>query len=406
MNVPPSKASARQAYWDVARALLMFLGIPFHSALIYVTPGFGVYAVENSLALQYMETAIHSFRMQAFFLVSGYFAGLLLARRSPNLWVKDRFIRLGIPLLACIFLVNIPQTWLTVWGMEAAQPRDMAQANQRFLALLTTPGRQWLSHLWFLVVVLEYSALTALAHHRWPRLQHLLVPPKVVEFVIRHLTLVLLVFMIGAGTFWVAARVFLSVTGLYDNTFATLLALNDFLVYAPFFMAGIVLSRAPALLETFTTPRPLLWIGAASMVTVVSCGQHYYGSDSNIGKALMSFVGAFSGMLMAHVVLSGARRWFDRPNPIVTSLVGGAMAIYIVHQPVLKLLGIVMFRVDWPAGVEFTLIVILTFLISYLIYLLARRNVWTNLFLNGVKPKDPPKSAPVPPGVDSRSLAG
>ena len=61
MTVLPSKASTRQAYWDVARAFLMFLGIPFHSALIYVTPGFGIYAVENSVALEYLEVSIHSF---------------------------------------------------------------------------------------------------------------------------------------------------------------------------------------------------------------------------------------------------------------------------------------------------------------------------------------------------------
>lgn len=406
MSTAPATPGTRQAYWDVARAFLMFLGIPYHSALIYARPGFGVLAVDQSVIFQYLEMAIHSFRMQAFFLVSGYFAGLLLARRSPDQWVRDRFIRLGAPLLAGIVLINIAQMWLTVYGMEAAQPRDAAQAQQGFLTLLTTPGRHWLSHLWFLVVVLEYSALAALAHHLWPRLQHLRVPPRMAGLMSDHLAVMLLVFMTAAGAFWVAARVFMSVTGLYDSNVASLLSLSDFLVYAPYFAGGMVLSRAPAVLEAFTRPRLVLWIGAAVAVAIACHVYRSYGGESTIGKVLTSFVGGFSGVLMAHVVLSGARRWFDRPNPIVTSLVAGAMAIYIVHQPVLKLLGIAMFRVDWPIAVEFALIVVLTFLISYLFYRVARLNVWTNLFFNGTKPKDPRKSAPVPPGASSRSLAG
>ncbi|MGP4130872.1 acyltransferase family protein [Pantoea tagorei] len=99
----------REYFLDSIRAYLMLLGVPFHVSLIYSTQKWAVNSHEASLWLTVLNDFIHSFRMQVFFVISGYFSYMLYLRYEAKRWLKVRMERVGIPLLTAVPLITLPQ---------------------------------------------------------------------------------------------------------------------------------------------------------------------------------------------------------------------------------------------------------------------------------------------------------
>ena len=86
---------SRIYYMDNLRAVAMFLGLVLHAAVFYNSwplPA-GKLHPENSEILHIVVEMIHVFRMELFFLVAGFFACLLMKRKSLKALVKNRFSR-------------------------------------------------------------------------------------------------------------------------------------------------------------------------------------------------------------------------------------------------------------------------------------------------------------------------
>ncbi|VTM91600.1 Glucans biosynthesis protein C [Raoultella ornithinolytica] len=99
----------REYFFDSIRAWLMLLGIPFHISLIYSSHSWHVNSLEPSWWLTLFNDFIHAFRMQVFFVISGYFSYMLFLRYPLKKWWKVRVERVGIPMLTAIPLLTLPQ---------------------------------------------------------------------------------------------------------------------------------------------------------------------------------------------------------------------------------------------------------------------------------------------------------
>lgn len=91
---------ARRHDLDALRAVAMLLGIVLHASLAYV-PGvrWPVHDTQTAPALGVIAVVIHGFRMPLFFLLSGYFTALLWRSRGCVATLRQRVIRVFIPLL-------------------------------------------------------------------------------------------------------------------------------------------------------------------------------------------------------------------------------------------------------------------------------------------------------------------
>ena len=97
----------RKHYLDHLRAFLMFLGIPYHTAMIYSTnTDWLVSSVETSFLLTWVFQFTHTFRMPAFMIISGFFAMMMIRKQGDAVWLRSRFFRLGVPLVSVALLVN------------------------------------------------------------------------------------------------------------------------------------------------------------------------------------------------------------------------------------------------------------------------------------------------------------
>ncbi len=102
---------------DALRGFAMLLGIVLHAAMSFLG---GVWSVNDVRAgsefFWWLVLGIHGFRMQLFFLLSGFFTSMIWQKRGLNQLVWHRFKRIFLPLLLC-FVTIIP---LMNWVSEEA----------------------------------------------------------------------------------------------------------------------------------------------------------------------------------------------------------------------------------------------------------------------------------------------
>lgn len=104
-------AKSKIVYIDRLKVILTVLVVLHHSFITYGAPG-GWYFVQKT-TLTYALTPMilfvsvnQSFFMGFFFFLSAYFTGPSYDKKGPSRFVKDRLIRLGIPLICYSFVLG------------------------------------------------------------------------------------------------------------------------------------------------------------------------------------------------------------------------------------------------------------------------------------------------------------
>ena len=148
----------RLHHLDAARALLLLLGLPFHvatKAIFESDPAATDF--QQSLLIGGWASITHVFRMFAFFMLAGYFAGMIRERKGTRAWLAERTRRLGLPFLASLLTLGTLQYQL--------QDTLLGKTSPPFLGLPLA-----LDHLWFLVVLLGFCVTYAAVPLQWLRL--------------------------------------------------------------------------------------------------------------------------------------------------------------------------------------------------------------------------------------------
>ncbi|MDO7841671.1 acyltransferase family protein [Sphingomonas immobilis] len=377
--------ASREHYWDATRALLMLLGIPFHAALAFQT-GWWIVATHNhSIVLDYAAEAIHLFRMPAFFLVAGYFAAMLLARRAPGDWLRGRVMRLGVPLVAAL-LTLIPVLNIACELSNFAPGAALAS----FWNLSLTSGGYWVRHLWFLIVLLYLSGGAALAVRAVPSLRTLRLPVGADGWVARHPLAALLAVATLAGLFEAGAIETFYTAHLNTTIPQEILRLDDLLGALPWFGIGLVLQRSPQGREAFTR---FDWRWTVLAVVAVAGSLMLF---KTAPPPVYRFAGSIAALLVTQSIIAGARRAFDRPSAMVDRIVRRSFTIYLVHVPVIAWLALLADHWSLPAGPAFLFVTAAALAISAGLAALVERVALLRLLYGGTAPATSGK-APSPP---------
>jgi glucans biosynthesis protein C len=148
------RSEAWQILWD-CRGLLAFLGILIHSARIYSPETFSLSDGDSHIFFKYIVDFIHAFRMEAFFVLSGCAAHIVYRRESTNFFA-NRVVRLLVPFVVVVFLLNLPVFRLIDVALnrpfEGNLPVDV-------LSVQYWMGGHWIAHLWFLRELLVFTAI-------------------------------------------------------------------------------------------------------------------------------------------------------------------------------------------------------------------------------------------------------
>lgn len=372
----PQDGADRFYSLDAGRAILMLLGVPYHVANFLLEVPASAAPGDFQLALLYEFVAfVHSFRMPAFFIIAGFFAALILARRDPVLWLRGRLVRLGVPLVTGLLLFSPLEIWLH--HMVTGEPDGVAA----FFGA-------WLSYLWFLPVLMIFSATlaaiwsTVFAPGARVRAQ-LVAHPE-------YLGLPVVVFGIAIGC-WTTALYAARLLGLGELYYAAgFLDVHKVLEFAPWFLLGVLAAIDRSLFDrlTRTSGPALLTLAIAIVVYELTWEQ-----NSRLEIIASSIAGALAALLLSQALLAVLRRWLDRPSAHVRFLVDASFTVYLVHYPVVTGCIIALASFAFPPLIDWLLGSVITIAVCLIVHVAAMRSRPLRLALNGTMPSPATKLA-------------
>lgn len=377
-------ATERIHYLDNLRALAMLLGVFLHAALAYAYPTQIIWLAtdpESSVLVDASFCFIHLFRMGVFFLISGYFARLLITRKGLKSFVWNRTVRIVFPfvlfypfLLALliaviVFAMSYLSQPLGLMGVivKASKEKPEAGWNQSWTTM----------HLWFLYYLALFAVLTvALSRFQRLRFEWLFQRP----------------WLLGLAPLALLPGVLLGGIGLpAPESFIP--ELWPLLFYGLFYWAGWQLFGR----ETCLAPlRPWIWGIAATccvlfvpyylLLPKVDASIFETGAVQRLSPPLLVVEGVLTVYLATLLTLLSlliGQQYLSRRSPVLRLLSDASYWIYLVHLPVVYFLQTVLVETPLALGVKLLLTSGGTFLFSIATYVVFVRYTPVGWMLNG-----------------------
>ncbi len=117
---------------DALRAAAMLLGIVYHAALSFAAGlPWMVQDVSQSQFCYLFQAFVHGFRMQLFFVVSGFFTAMLWRSKGLKSLLWHRFRRVFLPCMVGLFTVVPAMTWASGYAIQSGAKQRLAQSQDQ-----------------------------------------------------------------------------------------------------------------------------------------------------------------------------------------------------------------------------------------------------------------------------------
>jgi peptidoglycan/LPS O-acetylase OafA/YrhL len=365
---------------DSLRAIMMLLGLVIHSSITYAITDYGAawpLKDPNSthLSNDFIVEFIHAFRMQIFFVVSGFFGAMLFYERTPMKMVKNRVDRIVLPFILFVLLL-----WPTIF-FAGGYSKLVFSGNPDALTIVLSRFSDWnilvpprTFHLWFLyylAMITLVSVVLALVAKRLPSATNYI--SKAFNWAIQKPILRILVF---AGL--LAIVYFIMGTSQVDTSTSFIPDFNTFLYYFVFYTVGWILFKSKHLLDTFKKYDWINTLLGIVLFTILFFTPEISYEAKILLKSIMVWLLIFgiSGLFL---------RYGSQHSSRMRYLSDSSYWVYLVHLPFT--LFIPSLIVDWPipATLKFLIVLVSTTIICYVSYHYLVRGTFIGKFLNGRK---------------------
>lgn len=365
-------SSSRLFYIDNLRIFLISLVILLHLNITYGAPGDWYYNESEAgmpeVILQAMfNIANQAFFMGMFFFISAYFTAASLKRKSTGKFLRDRLVRLGIPLVVFYFVLNPLTNFIHYYFIK--------QQDVSFIGFLSDPRSWGFGPMWFVETLLIFSLLFLLVRKlRW-KLRINFPGTKVI--VIAALIVGLIQYVIRI---WLPVGWSLPYTGLQF----------PFFVQYIFMLIFGVVAYQNNWLEAISYKAAKRWFIFAQIMILIVLPVLLYvgGKEAGIEPFLgngtwQSFTWAIWEQLVGFAMIIGliglAKKYFNKQGGIARQLSDSAYGVYIIHTPVI--VGISAIFVNWQSINQLLKFIVLAPLALLVCFLLA----WLIKQIPGVK---------------------
>jgi glucan biosynthesis protein C len=365
----------RLFFVDNLRTLLIIMVVVFHLSVTYGASGHWPYREgqpDDLTALIFtLFTAINgTYVIGMFFMIAGYFTPGSYDRKGFAPFLKDRLLRLGIPLLIYI-LVFDP---LIVWAIGAVAYGSQASFWEFLRGYFANYRGLGVGPMWFVEGLLIFTVLYALwrllpiPKSDWPR-------PK--GKLPGNLAIALFALCLGVATFVV--HIWLPIGMIYQPLG---LPVPLFPQYVTLFVVGILAYRGNWLVR-IPRARGKLWFGIALFFILVLFPNVFLVGGALEGDTSVFMGGlhwqalAFAiweqfvgiGIIIALLVLF--REKLDHQGRLAKEMSDSAYAVYFIHAPVLVFLALALRGFTLHSLLKFLLVapvaVALCFVLAYLL---------------------------------------
>jgi glucans biosynthesis protein C len=370
----PARPGPRLHGLDALRGGALLLGIVLHSLMPYL-PGGGWIPKDShdSTVATVVVSTIHLFRMVLFMMLAGYFGRMVVRRRGARDYVRDRGLRILLPLvvfgpLVLVSLAGVVELDAALRGTPATALPDVSP----WLLVLTAPG-----HLWFLGVLVQCVVVTVLARAVLTRL----VGPESLAAVTERLGNVLATPAVGLGAAAVPYLCALLLQGRAGDGIAqptTVLPEPIPLIgYLGAFLVGWCLQgRGDAL-----TRIARAW--ASHLVAAVALTGLGLVTGESLPSGVHAVVVALAGWAWTFGLLGACVRFLRRDRAWIRYVADASYWMYLIHLPIVMITGIVLADLAWPVLVKVVVVWAVCAALLPVSYDLMVRDTWLGAWLNG-----------------------
>jgi glucans biosynthesis protein C len=372
---PPPAASLRLHHLDALRGGALLLGVLLH-ALMPFLPGdpWLVNDTADSWAAGAAIGVIHLFRMMLFMMLAGFFGRMVLHRRGAGAYLRDRLLRVGLPLpLLAPPLFALMVLALVLNELFGAVPTPAPPEGS---AVLTGPLSLPTMHLWFLLLLLEVALVTVAVR---AVLLRLLGPARAGRLGRGLGTALSSPWGLPVLAVPYAVGLLVQEGGVTSLTepYTLMPVAGAGIGYAGAFLAGWFLhARRGAL--TRIEGRWITHLGLALVLSPLALLSPAF-APAPVGAALT----ALAGWAWVLGLTGLCARLVRREIPWVRYLADSSYWVYLMHFPLLLLMAVALSGLAVPAAVKLVIAVATVTAVLLLSYDLCVRSTWVGAWLNG-----------------------
>lgn len=365
-SVAPTSGRGRRYDIDWLRVIAIFLLIPFHTGRIFDDDGF---YIKNAVISPVVEEGVHFFfgqwRLALLFVVSGVGTYFALGFRPVGQYLRERTVRLLVPLVAGVLLIVPPQLYYRNLFEGRFEGSYWAFYPTFFWGISPDGNFEW-AHLWFLAYLFVYAVLTLplLLYLRSPD-GHARLEPLARLFE-RPGRLYVWALPLIVGEVVLRAR--------FDGPQTLVGDWANLVFYLLLFVYGYLLVAQEGLIEALRKQRRLS-LGLALGTLAALYALRWTGSVPEPGTTLpwsaWVALSVANTWLSICALLGYARAYLTRDNWVLRTLAPLTYPIYIFHQTIIVVLGY--YVIAWPVGVglKFAVICGATLILAPLLALLS-----------------------------------
>jgi ABC-type multidrug transport system ATPase subunit/peptidoglycan/LPS O-acetylase OafA/YrhL len=373
---------------DAVRAFALLAGVVLHTAMSYL-PGFTIWPLldrSTSVPLALTFYVIHIFRMTAFFVIAGFFGRLLLQRHGIREFVRNRSVRILVPLVVG-WIVVFPAVVATLaWSRGDGPPPALPAGVER--PALAFP----LFHLWFLyLLTLLYGMVLALRQgiveriDRGQRFRAMLDRGVRLAMTSSLMPFALAAPLVGA---LLALPLWPQFGGIPTPDQSLIPNLPAFVAFGTAFVFGWVLHRQPAMLGLLRRRWPLHLLAAVTLTA--ACVSMIGLAPSSVvspltGQAEMLYATSYAlaAWCWTFALLGVGVRFFAHESRTWRYIADASYWIYLAHLPLIFFLQLLVKDLPWHWAVKFPLVLITSLAVLFASYHVLVRFTFVGETLNG-----------------------
>lgn len=375
MKASSNNRTERQYFIDWLRILLILSVFLFHIGMFFNTWNWHVKnpTQYNGLLIKTM-IFLSEWRMPLLFLISGAGTFYALGKRTPGKYLGERFKRLFIPLLAGIFILVPVQVYLE----KADQYSSLLSFYPHMFEGIYPEGNFSWHHLWFIAYLFIISLFISpfLKFFRGEGFRRF--SEKLARFARVPLALNVVIILIVGSELLLRPH-------FPDNSHALVDDWAAMSFYVIFFLSGFVLLSNKNIIESIRKQRKLYLAEAAIATVVMFSSPELFakGLALDLAWGLSSIFLAWSCGLAA---IGYARQYLNRDSKFRKLANEAIYPFYLLHQPVILILGFFLIRVQMPDVIRLLILTASSFVISCVLYWYLVRPFNMTRVIFGMKP--------------------
>lgn len=345
---------------------MISLVVLHHFSITYGAPG-GWYYNESQtefpaiIPLTVFVATNQAFFMGMFFMISAYFTAGSLNRKSTGIFLKNRLIRLGIPLVVFFFFLNPLTNFINY--------KFIREENVSLSGFITNPDAWGFGPLWFVEALLIFSIVFLLV--RPLKIGLKMGFPKPFSVLLAAITIGLIQFAIRL---WLPVGWSMPVTNFQ---------FPYFIQYIFLFAIGII-AYENNWFNSISFKTGVRWfVFAQVLILLIFPLILYFGGKNNNTDAFMGGVNwqsisyatweQITGFSLIIGLTGIAKKYFNHQGKIAKQLSASAYGVFIFHAPVLVAISAVFISWETPPIIKFIVLSPLALISCFAIAWLAKK---------------------------------